>query len=230
MYPHAASDLLLPCLVINQFALAEHLTENPSSFRISVYDVVEEHATVLGITPLPRRNLVYSCSGAYSMRRVPLLARSLAISFQNRVDERKGRSQLRALPFPLLPLRRRGAGQGLAHRPPMYSQSPRYRADRPGAMCVLPPNLLVYPLANCAQTVPRFSPSRHHTRKNLCFFRLTFDSSLRRYADSFEWEAICILGPLVAHRQMLKRAWIGHWISPAYWRLEIRTEMAFFCV
>jgi hypothetical protein len=78
-----------------------------------------------------------------AMRGMPLLARRLAVRFENRVDERNCRSQLGPLPLRLLPLWRQRAGQGLAHLPSMYSQLPRYRADRPGAMLVLPPDLLV---------------------------------------------------------------------------------------
>jgi hypothetical protein len=78
-----------------------------------------------------------------AMRGMPLLARRLAVRFENRVDKGERRPQLGPLPLRLLPLWRQGAGQGLAHLPTMYSQLPRYRADRPGAMLVLPPDLLV---------------------------------------------------------------------------------------
>jgi hypothetical protein len=78
-----------------------------------------------------------------AMRRVPLLARGSTIRFQNRVDERQRRGQLRSLPLWLLPLWRHCAGQSLPHFPPMNTQSPRYRADRPGTMLVLSPDLLV---------------------------------------------------------------------------------------
>ena len=78
-----------------------------------------------------------------AMRRVPLLARGPAIGFQYRVDKTQRRGQLRPLPFRLLPLRRHCTGQSQAYVATMYSKSPRYRADRSGAMLVLPPDLLL---------------------------------------------------------------------------------------
>jgi hypothetical protein len=38
MYPHAADNLLLPSLVIYQFAFAEYLARNPPGSGISAYD------------------------------------------------------------------------------------------------------------------------------------------------------------------------------------------------
>ena len=74
---------------------------------------------------------------------VPPPVRRLTASFQNRLDERQRHSQLRTFTFQLLPLCRHCASQSPTHLPPMDSQSPRYRADRPGPMLVPPPDLLV---------------------------------------------------------------------------------------
>ena len=77
------------------------------------------------------------------MRRMPLLARRLAVRFENRVDKGDRRVQLGPFPLRLLPLWRQGAGQGQAYLPTMYSQLFSYPSDRAGAMFVLPPDLLV---------------------------------------------------------------------------------------
>src|SRR5665213_1365942 len=63
------------------------------------------------------------------MRRVALLARRLAISFQNLVDERDRRRQLRPLSFWNFSFRWDCAYQRLSHCPAVNSQRPRYAAD-----------------------------------------------------------------------------------------------------
>ena len=78
-----------------------------------------------------------------AMGRMTLLARSVTISLQNRVDKRYRRGQPGTLPLRLLPIRRHRVGQSPAHLPSMNSQLPRHRADRSGTMFVLPPDLLV---------------------------------------------------------------------------------------
>src|SRR5271157_79961 len=77
-----------------------------------------------------------------SVRRVPLLARSLPIALQNPVDELSHRPQLRTASRRGLALRRNRASQSLPHHPPVRLQLLRHSLDRSRPKAVLPPNLL----------------------------------------------------------------------------------------
>jgi len=102
-----------------------------------------------------------------AMRRVPLLARGSTIRFQNRVDERQRRGQLRSLPLWLLPLWRHCAGQSLPHFPPMNTQSPRYRAIVP-APCSYSRRYarIVPPCSSLCSSRPRFRADNPQKQDN----------------------------------------------------------------
>jgi len=61
---------------------------------------------------------------------------------QNRIDDRNRRLRFRSRSNGYLPVLRDGAGQRLAHEPPMDSQLPRHPLDRPCAVVLLTPDLL----------------------------------------------------------------------------------------
>ncbi len=74
------------------------------------------------------------------MRRVALLARRLPVDFQHPLNVLLQRSELRLLPFGLLPVRRDRAEDRLAHHPPVNAMLLRKALDRfPG--CVSEPEL-----------------------------------------------------------------------------------------
>ena len=73
---------------------------------------------------------------------VTLLARRVAVGFQDGVDEANQRSDHRPLALAQLALWRLGVGQGLAHHPAVDSQLAGDPLYRPDAELVFPPNLL----------------------------------------------------------------------------------------
>src|SRR5271168_3121830 len=76
------------------------------------------------------------------MRRVALLARRVAVRFQNRVDKRPQRPDYRALPLTRFALRRFRPRQGLAHHSPVHSELVRHCPDRSNAKLVFSSDLL----------------------------------------------------------------------------------------
>src|ERR1019366_833337 len=76
------------------------------------------------------------------LRGVALLARRLAIRFQNRIDELRGRSHLHVRTLRLLPPRRYRALNRLPHQPPVYAQFPRHALNRTYPKLIFQPNLL----------------------------------------------------------------------------------------
>src|ERR1039458_5518841 len=72
-----------------------------------------------------------------------LLARSLAIGFQNRVDKRCSRFDLHMRPLGLLPPRRDSTAHRISNRPTMHPQLPRNTDNRTRPKLILPANLLV---------------------------------------------------------------------------------------
>src|SRR5664280_1697487 len=98
---------------------------------------------------LPHRALGSRASGyllsnalPYPLRRVALLVRSLAIGFQNRVDELRCRSHLHMWPLRLLPPRRYRASNRVPHQSPVHPQLPRHALDRAYPKLIFPTNLL----------------------------------------------------------------------------------------
>jgi hypothetical protein len=71
-----------------------------------------------------------------------LLARRLAVGFQDGVDEGNQRSHHRPLACRPLALRRLRIRQRLAHHPAVNAKLSGDSLDRPDAELVLPPNLL----------------------------------------------------------------------------------------
>ena len=78
-----------------------------------------------------------------ALRRVPLLARRLAIGFQNRVDECRRRSNLQMRAFGLLAPRRQRTSNCLSNCATMHTQLPRHTDNRTRPKLILPANLLV---------------------------------------------------------------------------------------
>jgi hypothetical protein len=76
------------------------------------------------------------------MRGVTLLARRLAVGFQDSVDKANQRPDYRPLALGPRALRRLGARQCLTHHPAVDAQLARNPLYRPDAEVVFPPNLL----------------------------------------------------------------------------------------
>jgi hypothetical protein len=76
-------------------------------------------------------------------RRMALLARSLAVQLQNRVDQRHRRGHLHCRTFRLLALRRNCVPHCLPHHATVHAHLPRHTDHRPNAKLILPTNLLV---------------------------------------------------------------------------------------
>jgi hypothetical protein len=76
------------------------------------------------------------------MGRVPLLARSLAVGLQDRIDDILDRPQLGTGPFRSLPFRRQRTPQSFPHHPPVHTKLACYSSNRPLTVLVLSPHLL----------------------------------------------------------------------------------------
>jgi len=98
---------------------------------------------VLAYSPFRHRAVRQFLTQAHPdpVRRVPLLARRLAISLQDGIDKGDRRLQFGVRPFRLLPGLGQGAGNRLPHHSPMDFYLPGHARDRPYAKLVLASNL-----------------------------------------------------------------------------------------